>query len=344
MDLEASPAERRQLEYATQHFDFTPASLTDTITSLALENLESVLDGMEAHCSKVFAKKVSQYEMKKSFALLKEKYAASTESVMEEFGLYVQKHVLTVPPNVVLPEDREQQKLSATTEAETGSAAAAATGSSKVTMDDLKKFDAMCENSRGDRYKLAVLQGKLANLQRVRQIQVREAKRAAELAECRRQLDMVVGEETRKLDQKLDKLRKIMATLDQEPVDPSAVEEENRRENRERLAKVECTAAILAKRSRQDSEDSGMIADENTSYRSNMSIASVAAPPHNAPNVAPSEAAPSAPNEASEGESNVAPAIVITPDSPTANANPAAHATPVPNSSESQEGNTKPTN
>ena len=44
MDLDATPAERRQLEYATQHFSFTPDSLTDTITTFALENLNGVIN------------------------------------------------------------------------------------------------------------------------------------------------------------------------------------------------------------------------------------------------------------------------------------------------------------
>ena len=44
MDLDATPVERKQLEYATQHFGFTPDSLTDTITSFALDHLAGVLN------------------------------------------------------------------------------------------------------------------------------------------------------------------------------------------------------------------------------------------------------------------------------------------------------------
>ena len=43
MDLDATPAERKQLEYASQHFGFTPDSLTETITIYALDHMTDVL-------------------------------------------------------------------------------------------------------------------------------------------------------------------------------------------------------------------------------------------------------------------------------------------------------------
>jgi len=103
MDLDATPAERRQLEYATQHFSFTPDSLTDTITTFALENLNGVINSMKSHCSKAFAKKVPEKDMQDSFALIQDKYTTSTEKVLDNLSAYAKKNILAVPPNIVLP-------------------------------------------------------------------------------------------------------------------------------------------------------------------------------------------------------------------------------------------------
>ena len=44
MDLEATPEERSQLEYATQHFGFTPDSFVETISTSAVEKLTEDLE------------------------------------------------------------------------------------------------------------------------------------------------------------------------------------------------------------------------------------------------------------------------------------------------------------
>jgi len=256
MDLEATPAQRRQLEYATQHFDFTPDSLTDTITIFAMENLEAVLNGMRDHCIKAFAKKVPENEMRDSFALLQEKYTSSTEKVLEEFGTYIQKHILTVPPHVVLPEDREHFKNASGS----GGGAAAASDRGVKMADDLKKFDLSCQNSRGVRYKLAVMEARMANLKRVRDAQKAVVKQAELLDECEQQIDSVVDEESRKLDKKLDKLRSILAQLEDNDVFSEKGDDSEKKrdvDRKRKLADVEKVSDVFAKRFRQDSAASG---------------------------------------------------------------------------------------
>ena len=54
----------------------------------------------------MFAQKVPAQDMKDAFALIEEKYTASVEKIMDDFSNYAKKHILTVPPDVVLPEDR----------------------------------------------------------------------------------------------------------------------------------------------------------------------------------------------------------------------------------------------
>ena len=52
MDLEASPGEKMQLEYATQHFGFTPDSFVETISETVLDSLKSGLDDNKEHLKK----------------------------------------------------------------------------------------------------------------------------------------------------------------------------------------------------------------------------------------------------------------------------------------------------
>jgi len=210
MDLEATPAEKRQLEYATQHFDFTPDSLTDTITMFALENLEVVLKKMMTHCTKEFAKKVPEHEMKESFALLQEKYGSATEKNLEDFSSYIQKHLLTVPQHVVLPDDREQLHKKLSTDGNEGLSNDAGT---KMT-EDLKRFDLACQNSRALRYKLAVIEAKNSNLKRVKEAQKSLRQQAVCLNACEQLIDSAIKEENRKLDQKMEKLGRIMDEIE----------------------------------------------------------------------------------------------------------------------------------
>ena len=91
MDLEATPAERKQLEYASQHFGFTPDSFIDTVTSFALDNLNDVMEGMKEHCLNQFTHKIPEKEIRESFEIIQERYVASTEKVLDNYSLYVKK-------------------------------------------------------------------------------------------------------------------------------------------------------------------------------------------------------------------------------------------------------------
>ena len=61
---------------------------------------------MRSHCTKVFAKKVPEKDMRDSFALIQDKYTTSTEKVLDNMSAYAKKNILAVPANIVLPEDR----------------------------------------------------------------------------------------------------------------------------------------------------------------------------------------------------------------------------------------------
>jgi len=246
MDLDATPAERRQLEYATQHFSFTPDSLTDTITTFALENLEGCIASMRGHCTKLFANKVPAQDMADSFALIEEKYTAKVEKVMDDFSSYARKNILTVPADVVLPEDRVY--LSKDVEGYTG----------QQMSEDTRAFDKVCDNSRTLRYKLAILEAKLSNLRRVREVQIGLGKEATFLEEASRDLDTVVDEKTKELESKMVRLRALINRLECSSGQTSEKEEEGeegscleKEERRRKLAEVQYCSDIIAKRLRK---------------------------------------------------------------------------------------------
>jgi hypothetical protein len=86
MDLEATPEERLQLEYATQHFGFTPDSFVETIITTAIETINDNLDGTKKQLKKTFSGKVSEQELEESFAIIKNKYVTSArKSFLELF-------------------------------------------------------------------------------------------------------------------------------------------------------------------------------------------------------------------------------------------------------------------
>lgn len=237
MDLDATPAERRQLEYATQHFSFTPDSLTDTITTFALENLNGVINSMKSHCSKAFAKKVPEKDMQDSFALIQDKYTTSTEKVLDNLSAYAKKNILAVPPNIILPEDRvyltqpdyNGDKMS----------------------EDLKAFDRLCATSKTMRYKLAVIETKMSNIKRVKEAQTSLAQKAKVLDEANKDIDTVVAKKTADLQQKVAKLRVLVAQLEAavDGVEVGVSEGSDSTEERKRkLAEVSACKLVIAKR------------------------------------------------------------------------------------------------
>lgn len=235
MDLDATPAQRRQLEYATQHFGFTPDSLTDTITTFALENLTGVMETMQSHCIKVFAKKVPESEMRESFSLIHEKFTSSTEGVLDDMSTYAKKNILTVPPNIVLPEDRVFLNSKST----------GAGYSADQMVEDINYFDRLLATSKTLRYKLAILEAKLSNLKRVREAQCGLSSEARQIDEANKDLDSVVAEKTQHLKAKMAKLKTLMDKLEKSQ---SPEEARDGSEDRKRKQEVRSCAAVVTKR------------------------------------------------------------------------------------------------
>lgn len=231
MDLEATPEERLQLEYATQHFGFTPDSFVETITSTVVDSINDGLDDTKKQLAEAFRKKVSRQELDESFAVLKNKYVTTAEKVLENFSRYVKRNILIVPKNVVLPEDNIHvhkvgngennaakhhvsnitQEIQ-NTETQDGMSDDTEISSTEFyngdnLIESIKGFDRQCDNIQNFKYKQAVLQSKLANLEVVARRQRILLKKAEELKETRNRVVDVIEKQEDVLDKKLNALK-----------------------------------------------------------------------------------------------------------------------------------------
>lgn len=213
MDLDATPEERLELEYATQHFGFTPDSFTETIADHTLDILSKTLDDTNKQLAKLFRKKVSAQELDECFAVIKNRYVGSTERILDNFSKYVKKNCFVIPKNTVLPEDRVSVKRTDNRQCQDTSYGTDILSSELYTGDDLKEsvkgFERQCKNVKNNKYKEAVLRGKLKNLETVAIQQRALLKKAEALNECRNNMDNILEKQLGLLTNKIGSLKKI---------------------------------------------------------------------------------------------------------------------------------------
>lgn len=213
MDLEATPEERIQLEYATQHFGFTPDSYVETITDNTVDILNTALDETKKQLTKTFCKKVSAQELDECFAVIKNRYVVSTEKILDNFSRYVKKNIFFVPKNNVLPEDRVSAKGTDIRQSQDTSNGADIPSTELYTGDDLiesvKGFERQCKNVKNSKYKEAVLRAKLKNLETVALRQRGLLKKAEALNECSKNMDNILEKQLGLLNNKLGSLKEL---------------------------------------------------------------------------------------------------------------------------------------
>jgi hypothetical protein len=194
MDLEATDAERKQLAYSTQLFDFTPDAFVDSITAPSLDYINNHLDAAKERCAQEFVGKTSEKELEVSFVLIKDAYSSHASEVFDKLGRYLKKNIINVPKNVVLPEDRPHLDPEAK-------------NYKKENLEgDLKQFDDLRQEVVNTRYRKTVLEAKLANLEVVAQRQEILLKHAELFDAERSTLNSL-------FDQQHETLKKKLATL-----------------------------------------------------------------------------------------------------------------------------------
>jgi len=228
MDLEATPEERIELEYSTQHFGFTPDSFVETITDHTMDILNTNLDETKAQLTKTFSKKVSAQELDECFAVIKNRYVVSTEKILDNFSRYVKKNIFFIPKNNVLPEDRVSAIRSEQKQSQDSSNATDIQIEELYTGDDLiesiKGFERQCKNVKNLKYKEAVLRAKLKNLETVAMRQRTLLRKAEDLNECGKSMDNIINKQMDLLDDKLMSLKEI---CNQQPAAQNAEKDVN---------------------------------------------------------------------------------------------------------------------
>lgn len=253
MDLEATPEERIELEYSTQHFGFTPDSFVETITDHTIEILNTNLDDTKAQLTKTFSKKVTAQELDECFAVIKNRYVVSTEKILDNFSRYVKKNIFFIPKNNVLPEDRVSAKRSEKMQSQDSSNATDIQIDELYTGDDMiesiKGFERQCKSIKNLKYKEAVLRAKLKNLETVAMRQRTLLRKAEELNECGKSMDNIIDKQMDILDNKLISLKEIVnhqqATQNVEK-DVNDVESSDKSAEKRKLETARNEEAIMA--------------------------------------------------------------------------------------------------
>ena len=181
MDQIVDPRKREQMEYSAQFFGFSPDSFIDTLigdcTEIVSGNLQAnyqlspnilhvvetlfnamisfmhLFQSAKKRCLEAFEGKVLEGEVDKCFAEAEEKYLEATERIFYKFGLYLRSQVLTVPPEILLPED----------EVHSDPERAQYDGADLHSAED--KFRNLCQKVRNAKLERAVLRNKVKNLE-----------------------------------------------------------------------------------------------------------------------------------------------------------------------------------
>ncbi len=166
-------AKRRQIEYATQFFGYTPDSLVDSLLGDVADIVAVNLKAAKRHILDKFAGKVTEQEMEEAFAAISDRYSQGSEAIFSKFGCYLREKILTVPEHVLLPEDAAHGKKTSSSSAADGSELTAA----------LERFDLLCARAKEAKVKRAMLTANRENLRAILERQEKALKKMRALKE-----------------------------------------------------------------------------------------------------------------------------------------------------------------
>jgi len=93
----ADETNRRQMEYSTQFFGYTPDSLVDTVVGDVSDAVAANLKAAKKHSLAQFEGTASEQEVEEAFRRLTERYTEQVERIYFKFGAYVKDKILNVP-------------------------------------------------------------------------------------------------------------------------------------------------------------------------------------------------------------------------------------------------------
>ena len=101
----SNPKQRSRIEYAAQWFGFPPDSLVDTIIGDCTEIVSANLEEAKKHILKEFGQNVDKSVLDQSMKDIEGRMVEATEKVYFKLGCYAKENILTIPDDIILPDD-----------------------------------------------------------------------------------------------------------------------------------------------------------------------------------------------------------------------------------------------
>merc|ERR1712066_36418 len=201
MDQLVDTNKRAQMEYSTQFFGFSPDSFIDTMIGNCTEIVESHLQSAKKRCLEAFEGKVLESDVDERFAAANERYIEATERIFYKFGCYLRSQVLSVPPEILLPED----SVHANPER------AQYDGADQRSAED--KFESICQKVKNAKLERAVLRNKVKNLEEVHK-HLEVVLRRAKAVERNEKMSKQIAEKSMEAARKSEVVEKAIEALE----------------------------------------------------------------------------------------------------------------------------------
>ncbi|XP_033757448.1 protein MIS12 homolog isoform X2 [Pecten maximus] len=100
--------EERMFEYETQHLGFTPKAFCNGVYNAALEYIQKAIQEMETYLSEEYSTVMTPTQIKEACEVILSTMVSKLDKNFDIIETYLTKNVLTIPDNVLLPEDKAQ--------------------------------------------------------------------------------------------------------------------------------------------------------------------------------------------------------------------------------------------
>ncbi len=143
---------------------------------------------------------MTEKELEESFTVIKNTYDCHANEVLEKFGRYVKKNLLSIPKDIVLPED----KVHLTNAKYNGD----------DFTQDMMQFDHLRKEVSNAKYTKAVLVAKLANLEAVAERQQKVLTESVNLVAQGKGLVGLINQQHEVLTKKIQVLKPILDQIE----------------------------------------------------------------------------------------------------------------------------------
>ncbi|OWF40196.1 protein MIS12 homolog [Mizuhopecten yessoensis] len=100
--------EEQMFEYETQHLGFTPKAFCNGVYNAALEYIQKAIQEIETYLSEEYSTVMKPAQIKEACDAILSTMVSKLDKNFDIIETYLTKNVLTIPDNVLLPEDKAQ--------------------------------------------------------------------------------------------------------------------------------------------------------------------------------------------------------------------------------------------